>query len=221
MSETAMRAIATFGDVPRELNIYDGRTGSPVSARYTSLTRKMCRDKIDKKWWSAVQITRPIRRGEPDHAWLWADKFGEVQADFRGHMQALGVETSHDSVLQGALLYATNSSSMLEEVSDGSRPPAVWIAYLATAPWNRSRVMEPDSGRYNGVGSALLKMAITHSYFRQGEGRVNLSAVSHPDTLSWYEQKGFVRCNDPEEERILLELPASAARRHLRKWGLQ
>ena len=135
-------------------------------------------------------------------------------------MQAWGIETSHDGIVQGAILYCTNSNSYVDQNAEGEPIPAVWVSYLSSAPWNREWLGVQGTEGYTGVGSALLRKAVAHSYFRQGGGRVNLSPADNPRTLGWYRKRGFVRCDGPDGRRAILELPEVAARRLLSDWGL-
>jgi hypothetical protein len=59
----------------------------------------------------------------------------------------------------------------------------VYIELLATAPWNRPRLVK-DEARYKGVGRVLVAEAINLSYQLEFNGRLGLHSL--PQSRSWY-----------------------------------
>jgi hypothetical protein len=58
----------------------------------------------------------------------------------------------------------------------------VYVDLLATAPWNRPRLV-PEA-RYKGVGRILIATAISLSYELEFNGRLGLHSL--PQSESWY-----------------------------------
>jgi len=206
-------------DLAREVSLTECATGAKIMCQVVPLTRALAKRGIDSAWWQTMELPKNIRRGEPDHVWRWADLHGEVRADHGGHAVGWAI-ASPDNAIQSAILYSTNSRSLLDVGLEGEAVPAVYVNYLAVAPWNRYRLTKPEPAKFQGVGTSLLRLAIAHSHFRQGEGRINLVSVRHPDTVGWYQDFGFVRVEGVAEDRLVFELSREQAANHLREMGL-
>ena len=61
----------------------------------------------------------------------------------------------------------------------------VYIDLIATAPWNRRRLV--GNARYRGVGRILLSAAISLSFEEECGGRIGLHAL--PQSESWYQDQ--------------------------------
>lgn len=80
---------------------------------------------------------------------------------------------------QGLMLVATNQFARLE-IQRGRE--LVYVAFAATAPWNRRRFV--PSPRYKGVGRLLMMTAISYSIEQGFSGRIALHSL--PESESWY-----------------------------------
>lgn len=165
------------------------------------------------------RIPRQLRRAEPDFNWKWTKELGEVIRDHGKYTNGWVVETPADGAVQGGIIYSTDATSLIDHGPDGESIPAVYVHVFATAPRNRDRLTEPHPGMYRGVGTALMRIAISHSYLIGGGGRVNLTSVPHPATMEWYEDFQFSRMEEIGD-RIAYELPVEIARGHLAEVGL-
>lgn len=220
MSQQSDPQFSSIDDVPRGVPLVRS-DGMPVAAAYRRFDRSLAKERIDRVWWAETPFPKSVRRDEPDLAWKWVTLLGEVVSQEGNHTNAWVVETADDGAVQGAVLYSPTSRSLLARGEHGETIPAVYVHYLATAPRNRSRLTNPSPGRYRGVGTALMRLAIAHSYFVGGEGRVNLTSVHHPETILWYEDFGFLRMEVETQGRLVFELPPEVAARHLAEMGLK
>jgi hypothetical protein len=212
--------LSTIDDVPKRVTLLNGLNHCSVAAVCTRLTRTIARDKIDRIWWNETEWTKALRKAEPDVTWKWVKLLGDVISQEGKYTNGWVVETPADTQVQGAIIYSTNAVSLLEKGPSGEPIPAVYVQFLATAPRNRDRLTRPQPGNYRGVGTALLRIAIAHSYLIGGGGSINLASVHHPDTIAWYEDFGFLHMEAETEGRLVFELPRDVAARHLSEMGL-
>jgi hypothetical protein len=212
---------ATFDDFPKCFYVTEQSTGTQVLARCIPLTREVARSRIDNVWWHGLPCAKDVRRNEPDLSWSWVDLLGGLKSSKGGgYVRGWAVETDQEGEVQGALLYRTNAISYYKG-AEGESIPAVYGAYLAAAPRNRNRLMAPKPGRFRGVGTGLLKLAVAHSHYLNGEGRVNLTSVNHPDTVRLYRRFGFLPVTTVSQDSLVMELPKEAATKYLKEMGLQ
>ena len=187
--------------LPDNIIVTSCRTGEQVRARIVNLHRKLAQEKIDLVWWRELnELTGPRDGDEPDEHWEWgviADQCG-VQGGW-----CKGAETP-DGHVQGAIAYTANCRSLLEpgEVS-------LYVAYVATAPWNRGWLV--DRTMYRGTGGRLILHASLHSYMLGLKGRLRLSALSSQNTIDFYDSMGFTKLDENEDRTINMELSADKA----------
>jgi hypothetical protein len=93
---------------------------------------------------------------------------------------------------------------------------AVNIEALATAPRNRPRLVQ--NPLYRGVGCGLLLRAVCHSYLLGFGGRVNLLAFDRPETVEFYQSRGF-QIVPLEEDGPFLEVTPEQAVVWLKREG--
>lgn len=110
-----------------------------------------------------------------DAHWDWASKTGDRAK--RLEWESYAVEA--DGITQGLMFVRTAGFA---RESSQARKPLVEIDLLATAPWNRPRLV--PSPRYKGVGRLLLATAVNLSFNEEFSGRVGLHAL--PQAESWY-----------------------------------
>jgi hypothetical protein len=141
-----------------------------ANAKLEKLTPERAREQIDGLWWKGVP---PELRKPPlvlDGDWKWSGIVEEETAS--GFGEAVCIVTS-DLQVQGAAVYRFDARSCLE-----AGQGAVFLEYLATAPWNRERLSREP--RYRGVGLALLKFVVRDSAKLGLKGRMGLASLNDP-----------------------------------------
>lgn len=221
MAQPEAEHAATFDEFPKTFHLTERATRRQILARCIPLTREVAKERIDKLWWGGLPCGSEVRRREPDVSWRWVDLLGALRSSRGGgYVKGWAVEIDGVDEIQGAILYRTNAFSA-HEGPEGERIPAVHGEFLAVAPRNRNRLMAPKLGRFKGVGTGLLKLAIAHSHYINGEGRVNLISVDHTDTVKLYSDFGFSPVSALPQDKLVLELTKEAATRYLKEMGLQ
>lgn len=186
-----------------------------------TLTRGMAKTEVDNDWWAAMPAPKEVLRREPDRNWRWAELFNELKSKKGGrYVRGWALRTAEDGLVQGVMLYRTNALSHFLG-SSGERKPVVYVEYLATAPWNRSRLTKPNPARFRDVGPSLLRLAVAHSHYLGGSGLISLTSVPLPATIERYRQFGLEAVGDPDDGFVDMELPTEVATRYLREMGLQ
>lgn len=115
-----------------------------------------------------------------DYYWDWSWKLGEY-ARFRSFAEFC--ITKKNSV-EGMMLLGDPVSS---RTSLGGQDTALFLEYLAVAPWNREKSLV--SRRFRGVGSLLICLGIRWSRSNGCGGRLALHSV--PGALDFYHALGF------------------------------
>lgn len=221
MSQRQNGLIETFEDFPKTIYLTERATGLQVPAVFDHLTRQIAREGIDNIWWNETDAPKEKKRAEPDFNWKWVTLLGRLQSSKgAAYVRGWAIRTVGDNKVQGAILYRTNAISFYK-TSDGRTQPAIYGEFLATAPWNRQRVIAPRPGRFKGVGTGLLRLAVIHSHFLGGDGRINLTSVDGPETIRVYREFGFLPVAEVPEGRLVFELSKEAAARHIEQAGLQ
>ena len=90
--------------------------------------------------------------------------------------------------------------------------PAVYIPFLATAPWNR---VESVSVQYRGVGTVFLAVAIKQSISTGFRGRIALHAL--PEAEVFYRKQGLSELDrDPDHQNLMyFEMTEEGAKRFI------
>lgn len=113
-----------------------------------------------------------------DAHWQWASKVNERARRLEWASFAVEVE----GVTEG-LMFARTAGFAREHSQ--ARKPLVEIDLLATAPWNRGRLV--DAPKYKGVGRVLLTTAVNLSFNEEFAGRVGLHSL--PQAEDWYRDR--------------------------------
>jgi hypothetical protein len=196
--------------LPDSIIVTSCRTDEQVRARIVNLHRKSAQDNIDLIWWGELnELIGSRDRDEPDEHWEWgviADQCG-VQGGW-----CKGAETP-DGHIQGAIAYTANSRSLLE-----SGEASLYVAYVATAPWNRGWLV--DRPMYRGTGRRLILYASLHSYMLGLKGRLRLSALPSQNTIDFYDSMGFTKLDDNKDRTVNMELSADRAMTWLEQEGI-
>lgn len=185
--------------------------GTFVEAGIVRLTINLAQKMIDASWWNLRNIPSTTLKNEGDNHWIWANIAFRYSTDsLKGCVGVL----SKENYIEGAIAYDFNAKSYLE-LNKG----CVYIGWLATAPRNRNWVTNQPV--YKGIGSLLTYWVVRESYNAGLDGRVSLQSLPTPNTIKFYESKGFVRTNlnQPNIGLLDYELPKSAAEAWLRKEG--
>jgi GNAT superfamily N-acetyltransferase len=166
---------------------------------------------IDNTWWNLPKVPDKKLQEEGDSHWNWARI---VQRYGVGVLKECVAIQSKEGYIEGAVAYNFNAKSYLE--------PGLGCAYIdriSTAPRNRRRlVVEPA---FKGVGSSLMYWVLKESYNAGLDGRIALESLPTPDTVKFYEAKGFQRTDlsQPADGLMDYELPRAKAEEWLRQQG--
>lgn len=133
-------------------------------------------DDFEKLWWPMLVAHRT-----PDSHWKWGEK-ARAAAKLTQY-ETFAIEC--DGTTQGLMF--VNLMKFAQIVEQKGRELA-YIELLATAPWNRPKVLA--SPRYKGVGRILIGTAISLSHDMGFSGRTALHSLT--DSESWYrDEAGF------------------------------
>lgn len=185
--------------------------GTFAKANIVRLTINMAQKMIDSIWWTLPNTPLTNIKNEGDSHWSWAKIAFHYSTS---SLKECAAVLSKENYIEGAIAYDFNAKSLLEK-----NKGCVYIGWLATAPRNRNWITNQPV--YKGIGSLLTYWVVRESYNAGLEGRVSLQSLPTPNTVKFYESKGFVRTNPNQPKTGLLdyELPKSAAEAWLRKEG--
>lgn len=162
-----------------------------VNAILTEVTQKHLND-AETLWEPQLQGT-----GAEDEYWDWVAKSRRAKLLPGDELYAIEC----DGVTQG--LMTIDILKKRCQIESQFRRRLVYIRALATAPWNRSAIMNPPT--YKGVGGNLIDFAIARSYELAYQGRIGLHAL--PGALGFYRKLrvGLLDCGcDPEDPDNLI-----------------
>jgi hypothetical protein len=139
---------------------------------------------------------------EHDELWDWWEKWRNLffrQRIDRNEPVESVVAVSAETI-QGMMIVGPSKPARLK---DSVPERLLYLAYMATAPWNR-KVFSPKSGAYpesvQGVGSALVKEAILLSASYQYKGRLGLHAMGR--SAGFYRKIGMERAAKPFDDEL-------------------
>lgn len=143
-----------------------------------------------------------------DAHWKWAEKLAERRDD----MSWASFAVEAQGVTQGLMFVRMGPLARAREASQRNQF-LVEIDLLATAPWNRFRLVpEPQ---FKGIGRLLLATAISLSFSEEFAGRVGLHAL--PQAESWYRDVcGMTDLGVDETGMRYFEMTEAQARAFLR-----
>lgn len=190
-------------------------SGEPVGALLRERINSDYARAVDDQWLTYLAALEGQAEGRgvpfmrPDHIhWRWHTKVQES-----AHLLScptLAVEFGGEP--QGLMLLKTDGHFALLPTQE--RKPLVYIPYLATAPWNCRDIT--DRPKFLGVGTVLLRAAVSTSIDAEFKGRIGLHSL--PKAEEFYERHGF-QClgKDPEKENLkYYELSPEAAAEFMR-----
>lgn len=130
--------------------------------------------KIDKKEY----VEKRALIGLQDHHWLWREKYeyGEKRK-----LSYLGFAIISEGETQG-LMYVDVSPLQRCRMKSQQNKEMVYVDFLATAPWNRPKLMKfigKDSQSFSGVGSIMMEAAFSLSIHEKRKGRTGLHSLPH------------------------------------------
>ncbi len=172
-----------------------------VDASLIELTRNIAQTEIDAKWWQLPDVPTSKRKAENDNHWNWTRNVGSHRNQILWECVAV---LSVEEKIEGAMIMRFDLKSRLEE-----NQGCVYIDYLATAPRNRAWLVENPV--YKGVGTELVYWAVRQSFAAGFNGRVSLDADPKPETLEFYQSRGFIAVEPFNEGLEGYELAADFA----------
>ncbi|KFN48523.1 hypothetical protein N790_01510 [Arenimonas malthae CC-JY-1] len=123
-----------------------------------------------------------------DAGWEWAKKH-QARTELRWRSFALRC----DGRTQGLMFVDLLRRCRLPESADDH---LVYVDILATAPWNRERLVPQPL--YRGVGTVMMAEAINLSFEEGFDGRVGLHAL--PKANAFYSQRCLMENMGPDEK---------------------
>lgn len=185
--------------------------GQYVEASIVRLSADDARKMIDDNWWNLSNVPDDKLKMEGDNHWKWASI---ARTYGTGVLKEFVAIKSKEGYIEGAVAYNFNAKSHLE-----SNEGCAYIDRISTAPRNRKRLVKQPL--YKGVGSALMYWVLKESYNAGLGGRIALESLPTPDTVNFYEAKGFERTDpsQPSTELMDYELPKSKAEAWLKQEG--
>ena len=182
-----------------------------VEATIVRLSIDDARSMIDDKWWDLPDVPKEKLKAEGDNHWKWAKI---VRIYGVGVLTECVAIKSREGYIEGAVAYNFKAKSHLE-ADEG----CAYIGWISTAPRNRKRLVTQPL--YSGVGSALMYWFLKESYNAGLRGRIALESLPTPDTLRFYEAKGFQRTDLTQGSDGLIdyELPRAKAEAWLKQEG--
>ncbi len=195
----------------QSIQIQRADDGQYVEASIVRLSVDDARQMIDNTWWNLPDVPDETLKKEGDNHWKWASI---VPLYGSGVLKECVAIKSKEGYIEGAVAYNLNAKSHLEP-NEG----CAYIDRISTAPRNRKRVVKQPL--YKGVGSALMYWVLKESYNAGLGGRIALESLPTPDTVRFYEAKGFERTDlsQPATGLMDYELPKRRAEAWLKQEG--
>ena len=117
------------------------------------------------------------RLGIPDQHWDW-----RLKSTIAPGSQRLLYGIVDGNTVEAAMMLLFGRES---RITPGL--PVVYVDYLATAPWNRPTVQQPE--RFKRLGALLLGTAVEISRIKRWDGRCALHAL--PSANGFYQKSGM------------------------------
>ncbi len=179
-----------------EVTLLECETGQYVSALLLEGVDVEYARAVDDRWvtFVATETAKAQAAGTPigpqDHGhWRWERKVGAT-----AHLLSfptMAVECN--GIPQGMMLLKTDGA--VGRLPDQTGHPLVYVHFVATAPWNDTRVVEQP--KYRGVGMVLMYAAVQTSVDLGFKGRLGLHSL--PGAEKFYEKIGMT-CMGPDEK---------------------
>ncbi|HWT01766.1 MAG TPA: hypothetical protein VN256_16080 [Pyrinomonadaceae bacterium] len=198
-------------EILQSIRIQRADNGQYIEAAIVRLSADDARLMIDNIWWNLPEVPAEVLKQEGDNHWKW-DSI--VHHYGTGVLKECVAIKSKEGYIEGAVAYNFNAKSHLE-TNEG----CAYIDRVSTAPRNRRRVVKQPL--YKGVGSALVYWVLKESYNAGLGGRIALESLPEPDTIKFYEAKGFIRTDlsQPATGLMDYELPKPKAEAWLKQKG--
>lgn len=197
--------------IPHSIILSDCQTGAEVDGEIVLLDPALAKKSIDFAWWSDSSLANANLAGEEDRHWNWAAVVQKWR--YKTYAECLALRTP-DKAVQAAVIGLANGSSLLEKGQG-----CVIVERLATAPWNRESLV--DEPRFRGSGTGLLLHLVCLSYQLGLGGRLSLFSFPTRDAIKFYENRGFVKTGETQDDMIHYELAEGKALRWLEQKGLR
>jgi len=145
-------------------------TGKLVHAQVIELTQEFAVQKIEAAWWKDLENPLPNVHLQPDYSWRWDGLVAAVHSDpYAAFVTDCTAIQTTDGAVQAAMICRIDGRSFLERDAG-----AVYVRFLATAPWNRGEVVRTPryhreavflSGRFLPAASSGSKVVSPSSPF--------------------------------------------------------
>lgn len=157
--------------------LFNSERGEPEAAElWDGITEKQLGD-WEGEWlpelYSAV---RELHRAGVDRSrwpqsrhWHWRNKMEALQ----GMLAHQGFSIVCNDITQGMMIVDTTTKRCRLDEQKGKN--LVYIDFVENAPWNRPELIK--SSRYRGIGSILVRAAITLSQAEEFKGRIGLHSL--------------------------------------------
>jgi hypothetical protein len=195
-----------------QVQIFSTQRNQMIDANLIRLTADLAKTNIDDVWWNLPNVSNDELMNENDSHWNW-EELVKYYPSKLPKTECVAI-LSQNNYIEGAMIYHFHGITKLSS-SNGS----VQIERVATAPHNRKFLSNQPI--YKGAGTVLLYWALVESYKVGLGGRISLESLPTPDTIRFYNNKGFIRTNltQPVDDLVDFELPETAALAWLKNEG--
>ena len=162
---------------PTEVYLYHVARGEPEAAElWHAITERQLAD-WEGEWmpelFKAMQRLRRAgveqRHWPQSRHWNWRKKV----AMLRGMLANPGFSIVCDDMTQGMMIVDMVKYRGRINAQNGQH--LVYVEFVESAPWNRAELLDPP--RYRGVGSILVRAAVTLSEEAKFQGRIGLHSL--------------------------------------------
>ena len=198
-------------EILKSIQIQRASSNHHVEASIVRLSLDDARTLIDETWWNLAEVPGDKLKHEGDNEWKWSSIVRIYGVDVLTDCVAI---QSQEDYIEGAVAYNLNARSHLEP-----KEGCAYLGRLSTAPRNRKRLVTQPL--YKGIGSSLMYWVLRESYKAGLRGRMALESLPTPETVKFYEAKGFVRTDLSQSSDGLMdyELPKAKAEEWLKREG--
>ncbi|MGI4827747.1 MAG: GNAT family N-acetyltransferase [Janthinobacterium lividum] len=115
-------------------------------------------------------------------SWNWGEKAAVAPSQ---NCRLLGLHS--EGCVEGLVMVSKVPSQ--SRMSGLTNESVMYIEYLEGAPWNQ-KLYAGGAVRFEGVGTALISVAVEESYALGCDGRLGLHSL--PEAVKFYEKMGFI-----------------------------
>ena len=205
-----------------EVHLFNVARGEPEAAElWDAITERQLAD-WEGEWMPALfDAMRRLKRAGVERRkwpqsrhWDWRRKVEALQ----GMLANPGFSIVCDDLMQGMMIVDTAKHRCRIDNQRGQH--LVYVEFVENAPWNRAELFTPP--RYRGVGSILIRAAVSLSEESEFHGRIGLHSL--PQANGFYANTcGMTDLGtDPDREGLrYFEMTPEQARAFVTKGGRQ